>query len=139
MSEMTQAQASLVHGSTMKFSGVHLGAVGATTSYLADGGALATSLLLTAAQNYPVPGPVTLKNLRAKCNANPLATALTVEVYLNGSASGLKVTIAAGNTAVNADTANTVSVAAGDTVDLRMDSTGAGIATATLAATVEVT
>lgn len=139
MSEMTQAQASLVHGSVMRFSGVHLGAVGAATSYLADGGALATSLLLTAAQNFPMPGPVTLKNLRAKCNSNPLIANLVVEVYKNGSTTGLKVTIAAADTSVNTDSTHTVSIAAGDTIDLRADSTGAGVTTATIVASVEVT
>jgi hypothetical protein len=124
----------------LKFSGAHLGAAGATTSYLADNGALATALVLTAAQGYPAPGSGRiLRNLRVRCPANPLAANMVATVYINGVASTLTATVTTGSTALFKDTTHTVVLAADDLIDLRLDSTAGTAVTATVIATIEVT
>lgn len=121
--------------SILKFSGIHIGGVAGAVSYLADGG-LSASLLATA-QDVPFPAR-TLRNLRVKASSNPLAAALVVTVYKNGSATSLTATITTASTALFTDITNSVVFTSGDLFDLRLDSTAAGVATALLSATIEV-
>lgn len=135
MSERSTAQLSGV----ICFSGAHIGAVGAVTSFLANGGAAAGATMLIGAQGFPAPsGSHSLRNLRARCPSNALAAALTATVYVNGVASTLTVSITAASTATFTDSTHTVAVAAGDLIDLRLDSNAAGVATATIVGSVEI-
>jgi hypothetical protein len=122
----------------LKFSGGHLGlAVGATTSYLADAGAVAVVPILSALQKYALPAR-TVANLRVKAVTNPLGAAMVVTVLKNGVATALTATITAGSTALFKNIVNTVAFAADDELDLEVTSTSAGAAIALLVATVEL-
>jgi hypothetical protein len=124
----------------LSFSGAHTGAAGAVTSYLANSGADASSIMLTVAQGFPVPGDGrVLRNLRIHCPANALGAGLVAKVYINGVATTVTATVTTGSTALFKDTTHTVALAADDLIDLRLDSTAAGVAVATVVATVEVT
>jgi hypothetical protein len=134
------AETSFYPAALMCFSGAHLGAAGAATSYLANSGADAATPVLAAAQGFPAPssGRV-LRNLRIRCPANPLAANLVATVYINGAASTLTATVTTGSTALFTDSANTVALATGDLIDLRLDSTAGTAVTASVIATIEVT
>lgn len=121
----------------LKFSGIHTGAAGAKTSFLADAGPQATVVEVTNRPKYPAPALVAT-TLRVRAITNALAATLTITVMKNGSATAITTTIGAGVTTLSTDAAHAVSFAAGDELDLQLDSTAGGAGnSALLVATLE--
>lgn len=119
----------------MRWSGQYTGAAGAATNYFADTGAVVTAPLFTTAMRYPATAG-TWAGLRVYVSANALASTLTVEVYKNGVATGVKVTFATTVTGWASDTTHSFTTnGTSDYFDLRADSTAAGVNQATLSAT----
>jgi hypothetical protein len=133
------SESTFIPNGMLCFSGAFLGAAGAATAYLANAGAIATAPIL-AAQGFPAPvGGRILRNLRVRCPTNPLSAGLVATVYVNGVATALTTTVTTGSTALFKDTTHTATLAADDLIDLRLDSTAAGVATALVIGTIEVT
>lgn len=95
-----------------------------TSVYLSPNGGTASTTESSA--SVPIPRSGTLKNLYVKCVTNSLGTgSLVITVYKNGVATALSTSMGVGVTS-NADTTNTVSITAGDTISVNLNNTGTG-------------
>lgn len=126
----------------MCFSGQHAGAaVGTATNYFANGGTQAAPI--GELQGFPASGPLTLRNLRAHAPGNDfegeVVSDMVVTLLKNGAPTAMTVTITAGSTLLFANTVATAVVAAGDLIDLRVQSIAGGVGSSGIVATVELT
>ncbi len=73
-----------------------------------------------------MPIAATIKNLYLNCNSNSNTGVFTVTLRVNGASSSLVVTVPASTTGVFSDTTHTVSVNAGDLVNLELSQATTG-------------
>lgn len=92
--------------------------VGTTTTFFADDANTTSVLPQTIAIQYPVPFACTAKNLYVQVQANNLSSSTSVTIYKNGSSTGITLTIGGTATGLFSDIVHTVSLAAGDQIDL---------------------
>lgn len=122
-----------VMSSVLDFSGVLTGLVlGNVERFLANG-----SSEVTAALSYRAARPLRFADLAVQVNANALVSATTLELLVNGAASGLAVNIPAGFTGAIAVEPGPVDIDAGDSYDLRLTNTNGGVGILRLSATLE--
>lgn len=122
----------------LKFSGIHTGDAGpgAKVTYVGDWHDYGGGPNAVLAYGYPV-SACQLAKLRVDATINACIADVVVEVYKNGVATGLKVTIPAGFTGIKTDLVDTALFADNDTLDLVSTSTAAGNNSLLYSATVE--
>ena len=123
--------------SVMVFSGgyAHTG-VNATSYFSA--GTPSTTAFLASALRIPVSPARRALTLRFKPITNTLSQPATATVYKNGVATGITVTIPAGSTTAVSNTTNTEAFAAGDGIDLALETTGNNATSITFAASLRL-
>lgn len=120
-SALTAANSALAGLNVILFSGVIVGGLGVTVSYLSNSG-LAGAVNQITAFRFPVSAR-TMKRLRVNSISNTSINTVTCTLYKNGSATTMKVSIPAGTSAYTkfSDIAHPITFADGDDFDLRLD------------------